>query len=202
MSTTTARASKRVSTILFLEGVYKRDCRTTMDDVHEDRLRINTASHEARRFDKIPLLFTSLDRWPTSTNILCWWCRRSFRGRPWFVPKSVEPNVVQPDDHRQVVMTPEGNFCTAHCAAAYINATYIGSDRYNRHSMLKYLYRIIYGKNTVEITPSPSPYEMAIYGGNLSEVEYSTKISKLENNTADLEDQSFANICRMYIKGT
>lgn len=167
----------------------------------EERLRCNMVIKEARVFDRIPILFTSLDNWPSNTNLLCWWCHRAFRDRPWFVPKSIEPNVVQPTDTRHVVISPEGNFCTAHCAAAFITAHYSGGDRYNRHAMLRYVYRIFTGKTVAEILPSPAPYEMNIYGGPLSELEYSTRINKLNVHSQDVEDNSFASICRQYIKG-
>lgn len=192
---------RRTSAMLFIPGVLKKDCKTA-DDMMEERLRCNMVIKDTRVFDQIPILFTTLDRWPTSTNLMCWWCHRAFRDRPWFVPKSIEPNVVQPTDNRACVISPEGNFCTAHCAAAFITAHYYGADRYNRHTMLKYVYRVFTGKNVVEILPSPPPYELLNYGGHLTDLEYSTRINKLNIHSQEVEDNSFANICRQFIRNS
>lgn len=77
--------------VLFLQGVFKKDCKK-MEDMFHDRLMFdNTINKDTKVYDKIPVSFTSLDDWLKSTNITCWYCHRTFKNRPWFEPLSIEP---------------------------------------------------------------------------------------------------------------
>jgi hypothetical protein len=75
--------------VLFLKGVYKNNCDRIEDFFHERLL--HDADPKAKIFDKIPMVFTDLESWPKTTNLLCWTCRRAVKGRPWFEPQSIDP---------------------------------------------------------------------------------------------------------------
>ena len=75
--------------ILFLQGVFKKDCKRVEDFFHERLLHDTSA--ENKMYDKIPLVFTGINNWIKSTNLLCWNCSRCFKGRPWFEPQSIDP---------------------------------------------------------------------------------------------------------------
>jgi hypothetical protein len=199
--------------ILFLQGVFKKDCRR-MDHVFQDRLLLETNNQrDAKIYDKIPCTFTSLDNWPRSTNLQCWWCHRLFKSRPWFEPQSIEPipdgecgavldNVKLHTTKKAVSISARGVFCRSNCVQAYINLHSNDlSDHHNKSSMLKYIYEIFMGSSIPDIQPSPLPTEMSKYGGWLSEGEYQQKIDALDiAYIKELEDNNFASICGSYLK--
>ncbi len=82
------------SDILFLQGVFKKDCLRD-EDIFRNKLMMSVSSSVETVYDKIPSHFTTLDRWLKSTNLLCRWCHRAIKGRPWFKPISIEPLIQQ-----------------------------------------------------------------------------------------------------------
>jgi hypothetical protein len=126
-------------------------------------------------YDELQPLFTSLENWPSTTNLKCWFCNLNFTNRRVFIPRYVEPN------GNGVVMLATGNFCSFHCASAYID----GMDRdlnskIEKKSTLCYLYSI-YNDCKVPhfIDPSPNKTIMKAYGGSLSEIQYCDLVSRL-----------------------
>ena len=51
--------------ILFLQGVFKKDCKRVEDFFHERLL--HDGSTENKMYDKIPLVFTGIDAWIKNT---------------------------------------------------------------------------------------------------------------------------------------
>jgi hypothetical protein len=199
--------------VLFLQGVYKKDCKR-MEDMFREKIIENTQVQETI-YDKIPVVYSSIDDWPRTINLCCWFCNRHFKTRPWFEPQSIEP-VNEISDGRildssslrsimykkQTSIVVKGVFCTCNCVRAYIELhTNDYADKLNKIQMLKYIYEQFTGKSIPDIQPSPHPTEMQQYGGKLTSSEYQQKIESLDYAyMRELEDNNFASICNIYLK--
>lgn len=206
------RLTKKSSTqgVLFLQGVYKRDCKR-MEDIFQDRL-MPSDDVNCKTYDKIPTVFTDMESWPTTTNLLCWFCHLAFTGRPWFEPQSIEPNSIgnvgklttnstNSTNVHKIKIVPKGVFCTCNCVRAFINLkTKNIAQLHDKVAMLKYVYEIFFGRSIPDIQPSPNHTEMIQYGGRLTELEYQKLISELDTAYIhELNDNNFASICNVYL---
>lgn len=207
------RSAKKhtIDGVLFLRGVYKKD-RKKIEDFFADRL-LGDERSEMKRYDRIPLTFTSLDKHPKGTNLACWSCCRHFKGRPWFEPQSIDPiskgnigqvipreNLNETGGNRDYCIAIKGNFCSANCVRRHINVnTRDMSDRLNKIAMLKFVYEIFTGREIPDIQPSPPHTDMQQYGGTLTPNEYQRKIDELDSNyIKELTENNFANICKEF----
>ena len=196
--------------ILFLQGVFKRDIGKTEESYQEQLSHL-----DMKVYDKIPVNFTTPERWLKSTNICCWYCSRTFKGRPWFEPQSIEPvcdvssggmlskkELINSINKKSVSIVINGIFCSCNCVRAYIDLhTRDISERHNKIEMLKYIYEIFTGKKIPDIQPSPPPTEMIQYGGYITSQDYQQKIEQLDGSyQKELDDNNFASICNMFKK--
>ncbi len=200
-----------VDGVLFLPGVYKTDCDRIEDFFHERLLHGSDA--DAKIFDKIPMIFTDLDSWPKSTNLLCWNCRRSVKGRPWFEPQSIDPlhrgnpgefipaNKLDKSGAKTAAycINVKGCFCSPNCVMRHI-LTFAKdlADRLNKISMLLFVYELFVGRKVADIQPSPLITEMVQYGGPYSEQEYQKKIDDANSALAKQENLTFVNNCKNF----
>jgi len=202
---------KRGLGILFLQGVFKTDCKR-MEDILQDRLLGDSPSN-LTTYIKMPAVFTGLENWPKYTNILCNICSRSFKTFPWFEPQSIDPistgdvgKILRPEEVKKSItkkdfsIVPKGVFCSCHCVEKNIRTKTVDlSEKRDKQEMLKFLYEIVTGKSVKEILPSPDPTDMVQYGGDLTEVEYQKKIDGLiEKANADVND-NISMICSIYL---
>jgi hypothetical protein len=172
--------------VLFLPGVYKRDCKK-IDDIFADRLLNDNTEYQ--RYDKIPISFTDLESHPKTTNLACWNCTRLFKGRPYF-----EPQAISPSGYKKITITTNGVFCSPQCVRRYINVyTKDLSERNNKISMLKIVCEIFTGYKFDEIYPAPAHTELIQYGGTLSSYDFQKKLHKLSNQF-DKNYTDFSNI--------
>lgn len=194
---------------LFLQGVFKRDAG------YRESIQEQLNNLDMKVYDKIPVNFTTVERWLKSTNICCWYCSRSFKNRPWFEPQSIEPmcetsngqiltkkELLSSVNIKSVSIVINGIFCSCNCVRAYIDVhTRDIVDRHNKIEMLKYVYQLFTGKKIPDIQPSPSPTEMIQYGGYITAQEYQQKIDQLDNGyQKELNDNNFTSICNMFKK--
>jgi hypothetical protein len=189
--------------VLFLKGVYKSDI-SSYGDFYKN------ISHQ-KLYNVIPMTFESLEKWPRSTNVLCWHCHRSFKGRPWFEPQTINPvtkslSVINPPIKLSrtkplidsIVINAKGNFCSVNCVASYINLySHDLADKINKTNMMLYVAEIFTGIKWKSIMPAPSPYEMIQYGGTLTLDEYQKKIDA-SNKIISYETDEFLENCRNY----
>jgi hypothetical protein len=180
---------------LFLQGVFKRECRN-MEDIFQERLMCEDMDRNTQDmiiYDKIPLRFTTREAWPHHTNLLCWYCNRAFKTVPWFEPQSIEPisdgvtgkilnhdEVVQAINKKSFSIMAHGNFCSKNCVRAYIdkNTTTL-ADKINKVNMLKFVCELLTDEIVKDILPSPDPLNMVQYGGNVLPNEYQKSIDAL-----------------------
>jgi hypothetical protein len=172
------------TSILFLRGCFPEDC-DSIEDLFDARILDATLDDEAYdmkkvMYDSIPHKFVEFKSWPRTTNLLCWTCDSSFHNIPIFIPCSIEPSAagIANDEKKTVIgsMDVLGNFCSWNCAAAYINTTFKGTDKWERHEFLKILYKRFTQEGITEIVPSEPKTVMEQYGGFKTRQEYREKL--------------------------
>jgi hypothetical protein len=197
--------------VLFLEGVFKRDCKK-IEDFFTDRL-LGDGKQDMKMYDRIPMVFTGLDTHPKSTNILCWNCNRTFKTRPWFEPLSIDfvssgvvGEIVKAADLNRDALsgayniTCSGNFCGPYCVRRWIDTyTKNMADRLNKISMLKFVYEIFMGRKVDDIPAAPRHIDQVQYGGHMSASDYQKKLEDLDQLCILQKEQSFADVCKEYV---
>ena len=197
--------------ILFLQGVFKKDCKRVEDFFHERLL--HDGSTENKMYDKIPLVFTGIDAWIKNTNLLCWVCSRAFKTMPWFEPQSIDPlcsgrigvfldsqQIKINERNKKFCINIKGNFCSPNCVMRNIlTNTKDLSERHNKISMLKFVYELFTGIKIYNIEPSPMHTDMIQYGGFMTMHEYQKKIEEISNNYLKVEDENFVNNAKQHI---
>jgi hypothetical protein len=197
--------------ILFLQGVFKKDCKRVEDFFHERLL--HDGSTENKMYDKIPLVFTGIDTWIKNTNLLCWVCSRAFKTMPWFEPQSIDPlcsgrigvfldsqQIKTNEKNKKFCINIKGNFCSPNCVMRNIlTNTKDLSERHNKISMLKFVYELFTGIKIYNIEPSPIHTDMIQYGGFMTMHEYQKKIEEISNNYLKVEDENFVNNAKQHI---
>jgi hypothetical protein len=168
-------STKKANGVLFLQGVFKKDCKIIEDMFHENLLLSHRPNKENIIYDKIPLLFTGINTWVKSTNIQCWYCTRSISGMPWTEPQSIEPVELQ----NAFSLIVKGFFCSVNCVKSYIDLNAkTPEENNNKTSMLKYLYKIMTNNEILHIQKSPHYTRLLQYGGDLSSSEYQRLIDE------------------------
>lgn len=99
-----------------------------------------------------------------SAHTCCFWCSHKFHWAPAYSPISY--------DAYKNIYTCEGHFCSPECALAYIyNDNRISdSTKWNRHSLLRFLYADLYKERT--LSPAPPKTLLRMFGGPLDIEQY------------------------------
>jgi hypothetical protein len=175
---------KTVGNILFLPGVFRKDCKK-IEDFMMDRL---ADTSESITYDKIPSVFTTLEAHPRQTNLKCWSCHMNFKTRPWFEPLTLS----------KTSMSIKGNFCGPCCVASYIKL-YTSSlpVQHDKLNMLKHIYEIYTGIRVITIRAAPPHTCMKEYGGDTTPEAYIKMLEQIE--TTYMIDQETVNFGKMNI---
>lgn len=167
--------------ILFLKGVYIRNCKD-VDDIMGERLAEIIANggtvsdpniQHKHAFDKIPQLFVNVEQWVKQTNVCCWECGCEFYWTPVFIPESISYSGTTRGAFNPI--KPIGNFCTFICANMYVKSKMSVTDRWEKVELLKLLHLILTGSNILDIPFGPDRTEMIQYGGLLTVGEFQAK---------------------------
>lgn len=99
-----------------------------------------------------------------SAHTCCFWCSHKFHWSPAYSPISY--------DAYKNIYTCEGYFCSPECSLAYIyNDNRISdSTKWNRHSLLRFLYSELYKERT--LSPAPPRTLLRMFGGPLDIEQY------------------------------
>ncbi len=201
---------QNIDGILFLQGVFKKDCKRLEEFFHERLL--HESAGEIKMYNKIPLVFTGLDTWPKNTNLKCWNCDRIFKSTPWFEPQSIDPlskgsvgillsgdEIKKAQNKDTCCISVKGNFCGPNCTMRHI-ITYSKNlaEKLNKIAMLLYLHTIFTGVTVPDITPAPERMEMEQYGGRMTMMEYQKKLDEMASYYFKKDDELFANNCKLY----
>lgn len=170
--------------ILFLKGVYLRNCKD-VGDIMEERLAEIITYGEGDKpkkqiYDKIPRVFTNVALWiaqTNQTNIFCWSCSCTFQWASVFIPESINFSGISRDTFKPI--TPIGNFCSFVCANNYINTEFSQHLRWEKTELLKILHKIMTGVSIMDIPEGPKKTKMLGYGGMMTIGEYQSEIKKI-----------------------
>lgn len=99
-----------------------------------------------------------------SSHTCCFWCCHKFHWTPVYSPISY--------DAYKNIYTCEGHFCSPECALAYIynDNRHSDSTKWNRHSLLRFLYADLYKDRT--LSPAPPKTLLRMFGGPLDIEQY------------------------------
>lgn len=134
-----------------------------------------------RSIASLPKVFKSLDTWPESTELKCWYCERRFETKPVFIPKMITENAA---GNAEII--PFGNFCGFSCPKRYLmESSFSLQERSRLLQNLHVLYRIFSGNDSfVPIEPSPSKYDREDYCGSsgIASDKYEEMINEIKAN--------------------
>ena len=101
----------------------------------------------------------SLQDWPKSTKVACWYCTEKFKGRPFCLPVDFDATTTE--------WRLKGCFCSVQCTLAYIQ-DYHSQDYLfsNMLSWTKLFARMYFG--ITNVTRAPSRCLLKKFGGHIS----------------------------------
>lgn len=218
--------------ILFLPGVFLKDCPKPEDESSEEIIELDddldsiatdvTALETVvkvpviKKYDTLPTQFTSREKWPTSTNLLCWYCSTSFSNFPWAVPVTCSKNLISDDSDvtdvsdtsllvsigtfkETLVMDVHGNFCSCSCALTYIkkvsDPTII--NRHESERLLLLFAEIMTGEKFTHVALVDPPTMMQKYcgpSGKTEDVYIEENLQKTNKYTVAIEKSVLSNV--------
>jgi hypothetical protein len=190
--------STNIPKILFIKGIFKKDCLS--DDIFEKKILENTLpetecinSNEVIingtsfiNYEKLPNIFSNIETWQKKSNLSCWNCTLQFTSIPVFIPKVIEPITIknkierENSDEQKFSISVEGVFCSFGCTRQFIETrNYSISDRTETLNKLRLLHKLFYNNNKMrELTYYPTPLIMKRFGGELTEIEFKEELNK------------------------
>ena len=162
--------------ILSLTGITLDDY-ISLEDTADERLIIEEEQNieTIYPYNKIPQTFTSIDKWPLSTNLCCWSCGFKFNTNPKFIPTYIR----QATDSLEIGVL--GNMCSFCCAELWIEThTFNREERYKLQNNLCYLYYLFTGNRITHIKPAPCKTNLLQYGGTWNEEIFLKKMKEME----------------------
>jgi hypothetical protein len=190
----------KVAKLLFIKGVFKKDC--VSDDIFEKKIleRIDSGDQSSPlngecsgiytnnfiSYEKLPSIFEDINTWQKQTNLLCWNCSLSFTSIPVFIPQAIEPCSHQQMD-RKYSIGVHGVFCSFICAKHYVKTRYHTLvDRTETLNKLDLLYKLFYNSKMNDVTDYPLPFQMKQYGGDLSVEEFMVLMEESKKEEASI----------------
>lgn len=161
--------------ILENAGLEKRDLnndsKTNMFEKYKDN-QIDT--NITKIYDTIPSFFTTIEKWPTTTNLKCWSCNLKFTTPPRFLPERA--NIIGESKYELEV---EGNMCSFPCVEAYIQSKYKTEIERNHARQLMFLLYSLWTGEYIYHIEAPWPKTvMTCYGGTKTVEEYRNMIKE------------------------
>ena len=198
----------KMSTLIFLKGVYKRDFENEVYDdkeiivedichyessdsldviMLEDFNKTESKNIEIIKEQKIPMYFTGVDTWLEKTNIRCWNCFGPCPDIPLFIPKNMTKQILTKFPPTEVeTIEVLGIFCTLPCVRSGIESgKYHNINKYDSIWLSEYVYKLLYKKIVKYIPLAYNPYKKKCFVGahGLSDEDYIKKNNdKLKNH--------------------
>lgn len=163
--------------ILSLTGVNLQDY-IPLEDVADDRLLaddIIDIDNNIYPYNKIPQIFTTLCKWPTSTNLCCWSCCFKFDNVPKFIPTYIR------ETNDSIEVGVYGNMCSFNCAELWIEThAMTREERHKLQTNLCFVFYLFTGKHISHIKPSPCKTNLLQYGGSWNEETYLNNMKEID----------------------
>jgi hypothetical protein len=134
----------------------------------------------------LPKRFTSVNEWPQTSNLSCWYCDLIPESYPAFIPINLEKSSLGND-----TCDVYGHFNTWNCAVRYVINQKMGEFPEDQKPDILHAISIFAskfsGKKKEKIVPSPPKTLMKQYCGNsgITEKQYMERIQEI-NNQYDL----------------
>jgi hypothetical protein len=178
------------STLLVLHGISLNDCETPeeqfnrilLEKIDIKPIQLNKSKTDYR---KIPKSFTTIENWPTNTNLKCWECDRNFNTVPCFIPKSYSIN--REGRHTYGVY---GNFCTFPCARSYCENNFREGILWQKVKLLLKVYEAFYGIQVSDVPLAPKKTMLEEYGGEATKEEFDIIFLNLQKKQQQMLDES------------
>lgn len=166
----------KLPNILSLSGITLDDY-VSLEDTADERFYIEEVKDDVNiyPYNKIPQIFTSLKKWPTSTNLSCWSCGFKFNNIPKFIPTYIR----EVSDSIEIGVL--GNMCSFSCAELWIE-THSSSkeEKYKLQNNLCYLFHIFTGKRISHIKSAPCKTNLLQFGGSWTEEVFLKRLHEVE----------------------
>lgn len=164
--------------LLILRGVFAKDF--AMNPVNTSSRPTESGTEQSIIYTEIPKRFTSVETWPTFSNLLCWNCSLLPLSYPRFVPLNPEKD----KDDKDVCDT-HGNFCEWNCVVRYTIKEF-PDQKWDILEAICLFESKFSGKRKKKIMPAPSKTKMAAYCGKdgLSPKQWREQVVKLNNEYA------------------
>lgn len=169
------------SNIMFLRGVYMKNCRDVGDIMSERLAEMVMNSTQPTRGEirskhtPLPRSFTSIDKWPKSTNFMCCECGCSFPWEPVFIPTSIQMSGTKVGQYGPIKR--EYVFCGFVCAGMFADNMY--SNSWEKRELLKLLHQVMTGVKIIDIPTGPHRTAMVQYGGHMTIRDFQHKNRQL-----------------------
>jgi hypothetical protein len=188
---------KRVPKVLFIRNVFLHDC-LNIDHSLESKLltekpvntkEINLVPNKLmdlttysvdKEYQKIPKVFESIETWPKSTNLHCWYCTNQFNGIPKALPLVVEPNIHSKNNDKYLIEV-ESNCCRWPCCISYIKETSKDITKtIEKINNLYFFIKLWTGKYPTHIPSAPNKFLQKKFGGELTTEQYYKLYDEIE----------------------
>lgn len=169
--------TNRRPNILFLKGV-KLSKLSDNTTIKPNQVSLDIFDKSPIIYKSNPTLYNGIEKWPKTTNLLCWHCNCSFVNIPKFIPTSATK-----DNDNKLLMDVYGNFCRWCCAAYYIKREFDLEDQGDIFKLLRILYKDMTGDKVIKFKEAIPKIEMKKYKGSsgYTEYEYSKKLLEIDN---------------------
>lgn len=165
----------KCANLLVLRNIYPEDF-THENDERDIKIK---QVEPLDAYDEIPGRFTSVEKWPSFSNLKCWECDQLPVSYPRFVPINPEK-----DENGNDICDVLGNFCEWNCAVRYTTKEIPKEQQWDTLRMICVFESKFSGIYKEKIMPSPPKTLMRAYCGRhgLTPREYKEKIELINDN--------------------
>lgn len=152
-----------------------------LEDISTENLTLTVAPTPAvdptSHLDSVPSKFISVDLWPQSSSLLCWYCENIPDTYPRFIPTNPTTDRIG-----RLICDPLGNYCNWNCAAADIPQRISAEDRADANNNLCIFEALFTGTRRVKIPAAPPKVLLQRYSGRagITREQWETERKRLD----------------------
>jgi len=163
------------SNLLTLKGVFPRELMTAKPHI-PSAVITGSSCKSTGVYQAMPNHFTSVEEWPKSTNLRCWYCDLAIIGYPRFIPTNPSRDAQGRD-----VCDVHGHFHEWNCAVRYAMNEFTDDAIWDALQLISLFETKFSGKYRPKILPSPPKTIMRQYSGEngITVAQYREKIDNI-----------------------